>query len=261
MATQNEYDGLLMPIMYKYKLAKLKRRPFILVEGSNFSGKTTFSNELKSYIEKHYEIPIVIEKEPSNNSISRSILNSDELEKFFKDHKYMGADTRKLFEYYFFMASRAHSLSIVAEKMKDNLIILDRSFISTCVFQHRVKYILNLNILKENILLYETIGQEIFGDKSIMFPDIIFYLKIDAETYIHRMKSRGSAIDDFDDINISDIENKINMYNDVFDSLKDTKYIGPTVVTLDMSLSSSNTMSSAYRWLNYLMDEFYVIND
>jgi thymidylate kinase len=92
---------------------------------------------------------------------------------------------------------------------KDCLVLQDRSYISSLVYQN----IYNKICLRELMDLNEDVFYDVFQDNPIR-PDIIFYLKADADVIFSRMSKR-KKMDSFDEFAKYHIKEIIKKYDDI----------------------------------------------
>lgn len=173
-----------------------QRGKFIVFEGSNLSGKTS----IIQYIVKELNdrgLKVKQFEEPHKRLVFREMLLND---KYFKIN--IGKNKDELndieinyFNYYSFMASRVITYQEIFQLLCENVhIILDRSFISTMVYQKLLIEQAFVDIYKDNKILFKTIANSYGLDMEL--PDLLVYLYITPETFLSRKKTK--LLDDFD---------------------------------------------------------------
>jgi len=151
---------------------------YIIFEGPDFSGKTTLLEETKKLIPKDKKI--LITKEPGG---------SGELSNQIRDILlYNNTYVSKYAELFLYLADRAQLYDYLLELSKsqenDDLIILqDRNFMSTFVYQGKVKGI-DLTDLANIHYLFEK------EYKNVMYPDVMFLIEVSEKTIKERMEKR-----------------------------------------------------------------------
>ncbi|MCD8562403.1 MAG: dTMP kinase [Bacilli bacterium] len=155
---------------------------FIVIEGTDASGKKTQTNLLKSRLISegykvatfsfpNYEMPI-------GNFIKNGYLNNP----LFKDNDpYVSS--------LLFAADRRNSINLIKEMIKNNdYFILDRY-----VFSNMGHQASKLNNKESKNDMLEWIYKLEFEMLELPFPDITIFLHVDAETSFNLAKERGSA--------------------------------------------------------------------
>lgn len=182
---------------------------FIVFEGNNGSGKTTLSKMVEQWFHERGKNPILL-KEPGGTllgeDVRRILLNTT-----YPIHP--------LTQLLLFSASRNQLLKEVIkphlEKSNNNIAILDRYIPSTYVFQGVMGGISRSDITLVNDIVSHDID-----------PDIMFYLRVDDDTIVRRLESRGDT-DRFEDMGIDYHVRANQAYDNYFGARRDNPNIYP----------------------------------
>lgn len=154
---------------------------FITFEGGEGSGKSIQTKLFSEWL-RSWHLDVYLTREPGGCKISDSIrgilLDPNNSRLNFKT------------EFLLFLASRAqHIQDIISPALKDNqIVICDRYYDSSWVYQHKTRGIVNVNYFR--IMN----NWAITDDKGKRFvPDITFVLDIDAEIGIKRALARNTS--------------------------------------------------------------------
>ena len=153
---------------------------FVTFEGNDCSGKTTLIKIIADLILKKYNIKCITTKEPRNNLKSNisNLVASNLLNK----------SSPPTVEIFFFFISRYYNLQeIIIPNIKNNLVISDRFFDSTIVYQS-----INNTFLKNDSFnrIYDA-AHSIFDD---YLPDITFFIISSLESIKVRMKNKHVSL-------------------------------------------------------------------
>lgn len=156
----------------------MPRLPFITLEGSEGSGKSTQADRLAARLQR-CGVPYILTREPGGTPIGESIR---ELLQFAPHNSNMTAETELLL----FEASRSQ---LVCDVIKPSLergmcVIADRFFDSTTVYQGAAR--------KLDREMIERVNAFVVGD---CVPDITFVLDVDAATAESRMQREPRQAD------------------------------------------------------------------
>lgn len=171
-------------------------KKFYVFEGPDHCGKTTQIEMLKKYFEEQEKIDVVFTREPGGKNLRlceniREILldpeNSTEID--------------PITEAYLYAASRARHVREIKKHLQDKDVISDRYYYSSLVYQGLVRGLGIDNILHMNQLALQSLQ-----------PDIVFYLKIDFDTYQSR-RTQQVCLDRLEQEDISFFSKVINGYN------------------------------------------------
>lgn len=217
------------------KPVKLYRGPLILFEGVDLSGKGTVISAIKQMFGTNLRLVA----EPTRRSLLRDhIFNAQNL---FDDEQVFD-DIKEYINYYMIMASRAYSLYICFEEMfKKNAVLLDRSFVSTMVYQENSFE--RDKILHDNVLLYSEISYKFDFLDVVSAPDLVFFLDIYDETYYNRVGRLDNERNNFDSLDKRVVSNRINSYRNIFDYLTKSEVLSSKIVTVDSNGPIDNTVS------------------
>lgn len=147
---------------------------YVVVEGIDFSGKSTFIEKLVKAIKDKYVVDVVVVKEPSDHNDRCKEIRKQHLFEEFPVEKRMGL-----------LLEQRESLlrEIVLPSLgQGKFVISDRSFISNMVYQHQEGLGLQ-DILQRNLDLLNGLSKE-------AIPDYGLLLEIDHETFVRRSKAR-----------------------------------------------------------------------
>jgi dTMP kinase len=140
---------------------------YIVIEGIDGAGKTTFINLLKKVIEKRSKnLKVFIVKEPFSKSFIKNYLSIN-----FNNIKLN--ETKNVFA---FALDRTfvHNELIKLKNSFENLIVIsDRSFISSMAYQFHLDY----------EWIFEV-------NKNFLMPDLVIYLDVNVEIALKRIKER-----------------------------------------------------------------------
>ena len=158
---------------------------FVVFEGCEGSGKTTIINLLEKKLNNSYQT--IITREPGGTKFSEEVRNL-----------IFNYDINPKTEALLFAASRSEHMTFIDEQLKENKIVLcDRFVDSSIVYQGYAR-----NLGMEKICL---LNDWIITKK----PDLIFYLKIDPQIGLNRIKKNQRNENRFDQEKI-DFHNQIN---------------------------------------------------
>lgn len=193
---------------------------FVVIEGVDFAGKTTLLKNLKIFLEKDIEIKkyfqeIIYSREPAGEPIDlcKTIRNICLGNEFKLSNK-----TSALF----FFASRSHHIENLIEpalKKQKNLVICDRFFLSTLVYQGNDD-IETIDWIKKT---------QKFVTKII--PDITFLIQISYETFLSNMKQRSSEKKTYLDEHVNNFFTEMSNKYEV--AIKENPEISKKTIILD----------------------------
>ncbi|MFT4967514.1 MAG: dTMP kinase [Candidatus Deianiraeaceae bacterium] len=161
---------------------------FIVLDGCDFTGKTTQCNKIASYFARNYNIKNIITREPGGTQFGEQIREII-LENGKKLHPYS--------ELLLFMSARSeHIFSKITPMLEQGIsVICDRYIASTFVYQGILREVPHQNIL--------TLHQNLFNNLK---PDITFILDMDPEIILKRMQEvEFKGCNNYDSKTIEDI--------------------------------------------------------
>jgi thymidylate kinase len=216
------------------------RHPLILLEGMDNSGKSSLANKLTTKFNQLGISSKLFSEPVKDNNLRDLILSHDEFNKFGIKYDL----TKDYLRYYLFHASRAKVLEDICLSINSNMIFLDRSYISTMVYQYKLNPL--VTIMLENEILYERISRNILRNNFFCSPDLILFLDINTESYISRFEGRKLYKNDNLDLSPSQID-KINFniesYRFVINELKNSyKY---NIKTIDANQPEDEVLNQA----------------
>lgn len=193
-----------------------KQSLFVVFEGIDGSGKTTIINKLKESLEKDKEIQEIFEqvittKEPGGENIEFCKKIRDLL---INKNYSLNNKTKSLL----FLANRSEHIEkfIIPLLNKKNLILCDRFFLSTLVYQGENKKVSDWIKTTQDLI-------------SPVIPDITFYINISNEEFIkrHRQRIQSKKNNLFDD----DLSKDLNNYKKKYENFinENQNYMGKIV--------------------------------
>lgn len=148
---------------------------YIVLEGADGSGKTTICQQLAKKLKK-MGYTVLLTREPGSTIIGEKIR---ELVLEFKELEYLP-------ELFLFITDRCcHYEKMKKERMNHDIIISDRNFFSSFVYQgfgHKV----DLDIIAK---VHDILERQYF---DTMYPDYLFYLYASPEELRRRVESRSN---------------------------------------------------------------------
>jgi len=171
---------------------------YIVFEGIPGSGKTTQSKLLTKYLqEKSPNKQVVWTREPGGSEIADDIRQVAQVNSYKEEMD-------PICEAYLYASSRAQTINtIIKPNIKQgNIIISDRSFITSLVFQGYFRK-LGFNTILE-------INKVAIG---LTIPDIVIYINSDPETCYNREKDLSG--DKFERLNLDFYKTVYNGYNKI----------------------------------------------
>lgn len=203
---------------------------FIVFEGIDHSGKTTVINSLKEALkDTDLDKRIIYTREPGGLEANLS----ESIRKILLDNN---SNICPEAEAYLYAASRAQHVKVIKELIaKDYIVISDRYYYSSLIYQGigRGLGIGNIQTLNDMAL-------------QGLYPDKIFYIKIDLDTYMER-KSNQKELDRIEKENIDFFEKLIEGYDQLFNKLNNVT----TISTENKSREEVNNEILKY-FKNYL---------
>lgn len=192
----------------------LNRGYLFSFEGIDGSGKTTVMNLVAEKL-RTLELPVITTREPGATELGKTLRN-------LLLHK--TAPTCTLAQFLLFAADRAqHFHELIMPKLAEKYIVLsDRMADSAMVYQGYVGGL--------NKLMIETINKWAMQQRQ---PDIVFYLKVSAETAMSRISQRQEASVAFE----KEILHKKQQIIDGFDTIFINR---KNVVIIDSSSSETS---------------------
>ena len=115
----------------------MSKKPVIVFEGIEGSGKTHHINFISKYLKKH-KIPFIKIREPGGS------LNSEKIRKLILNSSSKFNSTTDLLLY---LASRSENIDLLKKNYKKKVILIDRFTDSTIAYQH-YGFGVNLNLIK-----------------------------------------------------------------------------------------------------------------
>ena len=164
----------------------MSRKPVIVFEGIEGSGKTHHLNKISKYLKKR-KLSFIKIREPGGS------LNSEKIRKLILNKK---SNFNKNTDLLLYLASRSENMNLLRKYYKKKIILIDRFVDSTIAYQHYGMG-LNLNIIKN-------LNSYIIGKFK---PDLTFLCTVNSENMNNRIKirSNNNRYDNF----------KISFYNKV----------------------------------------------
>ena len=200
----------------------MNRGLFVVFEGCEGSGKSTIINLLEKNLNQNYKT--IVTREPGGTNFSEEIRNL-----IFK------YDINPKTEALLFAASRSEHMTFIEKQLKENNIILcDRFVDSSIVYQGYARKLgmKNISLLNDWIITKK--------------PDLIFYLKIDPQIGLNRIKKNQRIENRFDQEKI-DFHNQINDgFNELYKNSNQNTYI------IDASKSINEIYDTIY---NIIMEK------
>jgi dTMP kinase len=167
--------------MNEYNLSEkiFEKKRFIVFEGIDGSGKDTQFYLFTKYLrEKNKHLGLLLTREPTKITES-----GKKISLLLKKNQISKEDALK-----YFIQDRIEHSKIIRENLKYFYVLSTRFYLSTFLYQ-----------FAQGISFEEIFKLHKFDDKEgVIIPDIIFYLKIDLETALSRIKSRGEDIEVFE---------------------------------------------------------------
>jgi dTMP kinase len=163
---------------------ELKKGLYIIIEGIDGSGKTTFAKNLQKHLEDQ-GLSVVLTKQPGGTEIGQKLREILQYQK----------GVSKKTDFLLFAADRAQNISeiVIPSLDQKKVVISDRSGYSSLAYQGYAKG-LDLEFIK-TVNAWATNNIE---------PDIIFYLKLDLKTAMERIGSRKEVLTNFENIKIQE---------------------------------------------------------
>ena len=115
----------------------MSKKPVIVFEGIEGSGKTHHINFISKYLKKH-KVPFIKIREPGGS------LNSEKIRKLILNSSSKFNSTTDLLLY---LASRSENIDLLKKNYKKKVILIDRFTDSTIAYQH-YGFGVNLNLIK-----------------------------------------------------------------------------------------------------------------
>ena len=223
----------------------MKNFKWVVFEGVDCCGKSTICKNVLRYFlnqDKHNDLLVSLTTEPYNNIddillqfyVSSNLNNFIDFQNYCEDLraniKFLLSDglISKELKLKLFLEDRRillKSYKIWEKCDKDCLVLQDRSYISTLVYQNIYNNKTIYGLMEEN--------REIFQQICDIRPDVIVYLKADKDVILERMFKRNKY-DYFDDFAQQNIENLIEKYvyllNDGFVKSVDCDFRGDILV-------------------------------
>ncbi len=148
----------------------MSKKPIIVFEGIEGSGKTTHINFVSNYLKKK-RISFVKIREPGGSK------NSEKIRNLILNNK---SNFNKTTDLLLYMASRSENISLLNKFYKKKIILIDRFIDSTIAYQH---YGLGVDISLINI-----INKNLLKKIKISFT---FLNTVNQKNMIKRLKKRG----------------------------------------------------------------------
>ena len=147
----------------------MSRKPVIVFEGIEGSGKTHHLNKISKYLKKK-KLSFIKIREPGGS------LNSEKIRKLILNKK---SNFNKNTDLLLYLASRSENISLLRKYYKKKIILIDRFSDSTVAYQH-FGMGLNLNTINQ-------LNKFIIGKFN---PDITFLSTVSNKNRIKRLKKR-----------------------------------------------------------------------
>lgn len=175
---------------------------YVVIEGHDLAGKSTLIKQVKETLEKSYKNKVFLTSELSRHN--------SHLKEIYR--KICHDNLSKKEQYELVEESRRISLTELVKPAleRGDIVISDRSFISTMVYQQSPEFGMQ-SILFKTMELYKELGIEI--------PSVVLLLSVDYETFVER--SRNKELDAIE----TRLHNK-----EIFDKLKED-YRSATIFT------------------------------
>ena len=178
---------------------------YVVIEGIDGAGKTTFIELLKQKIkEKKKELEVIIVKEPFNKEFIKSYLMIDFNNKELNEMK-------NVFAFALDRTFVNNELLKLKNSFENLIIISDRSFISSMAYQFHLdyKWIFEVN-------------------RNFLIPDLIIFLDVDIEIALRRIEEREKEDEKKEEIKKyekKELLKKIkSRYKEVLDFLKEQSF-------------------------------------
>lgn len=175
---------------------------FIVFEGIDGCGKTSVSKKIIEKLELYLnnDQKAIYTREPGGCKIA------EDIRKVILNNNNMSPDTEMLL----FAAARKEHLEQVIknELLKNNIVICDRFFLSSVVYQGYLK----------NVDLKQLINTNKFILKEC-YPDITFYFDVDTKNAVKRIQNRKNSQNRFDVQDIKKLNELKKFYEDAINEL------------------------------------------
>ena len=154
---------------------------YIVIEGCDFSGKSTLAKKLKESIEQQFKLKVTLVNEPSKHNA-----RCEEIYKESTTNKDLTHDER--------LQLMIEQRRLVMEDLvipalnRGEIVISDRNFISTMVYQTDINGNGMHHILESNLTALEDVVTD-------LIPDVAILTQIEHKTFVERCTSRGGYID------------------------------------------------------------------
>ena len=145
------------------------KKPVIVFEGIECSGKSFHINSICNYLKKK-KIPFIKLREPGGSK------NSEKIRKLILDKK---SNFTKDTDLLLYLAARSENISLLKKYYRKRLIIIDRFVDSTIAYQH---YGLGVNLS-----LIKTINNHLLNNFKV---DLTFLNLVNKKNFIQRLKKR-----------------------------------------------------------------------
>ena len=150
----------------------MSKKPVIVFEGIEGSGKTHHLNKISKYLKKR-KLSFIKIREPGGS------LNSEKIRKLILDKK---SNFNKNTDLLLYLASRSENIKLLRKYYKKKIILIDRFIDSTVSYQHFGMGV-NLNFIN-------TINKYILSDFKVSFT---FLNLVNNSNMIRRLKIRKST--------------------------------------------------------------------
>ena len=149
----------------------MSRKPVIVFEGIEGSGKTHHLNKISKYLKKR-KLSFIKIREPGGS------LNSEKIRKLILNKK---SNFNKITDLLLYLASRSENISLLKKNFRKKVILIDRFIDSSIAYQHY-----GLGVNKK---LIEIINKSLLGIFKI---DFTFLNIVNNKNMIKRLKLRKS---------------------------------------------------------------------
>lgn len=216
----------------------------IIFEGIDGSGKGTILNKLFSeqndILEKNDYTGIDFFTEPDKDSYAREMVLDPRALNVFLGGDVINSDLSMYQQYHMFMALRATTMHKIYSRIKcGNLCLVDRSFVSTMVYQDKCTEMAHENILIANFHLLNMVSK-IVGIKEFL-PNKIIFLDISPETCLNRLE--GKSLNGLDPKTIERATRLITLYRIAIKEVSNCDLFGKTRVEI---IDANRDIDSVY---------------
>ena len=149
----------------------MSRKPVIVFEGIEGSGKTHHLNKISKYLKKR-KLSFIKIREPGGS------LNSEKIRKLILNKK---SNFNKNTDLLLYLASRSENINLLRKYYKKKIILIDRFVDSTIAYQHYG--------MKIDLKVIKMLNKFIIGNFN---PDIVFLSTVNSKNLQKRLRNRSN---------------------------------------------------------------------